>query len=175
LTLLLKQLFGLIRLLNSDTGHNQIAAGVAAGLILGFSPLISLQGICVLIFLFVFRIQIGMAFISAFFFAFIAWIFDPLFHGVGVALLESGQLAGLWTWLYNLPIVPYTRFNNSVVLGAGVAGFLLAPLVFFISRIMVIRYRITVVEKFKETKAWKAFKTTAFYQWYYTYDKLYGH
>ncbi|MFH0934944.1 MAG: hypothetical protein V1879_07035 [Pseudomonadota bacterium] len=47
MTLLLKQLFALIRLLNSDTGSNQIAAGVACGLILGFAPMLSLQALLV--------------------------------------------------------------------------------------------------------------------------------
>jgi len=77
MTLILKQLFALINLLNSDTGTNQIAAGFACGLILGFAPMLSLQALLVFICLFLFRIQIGAALVSGFFFAFIAWLFDP--------------------------------------------------------------------------------------------------
>ena len=38
MTLLLKQLFAFLKVLNSDTGENQVAAGIACGLILGFAP-----------------------------------------------------------------------------------------------------------------------------------------
>ena len=74
MTLLLKQLFSLINLLNSDTGVNQIAAGFACGLILGFAPVLSLQALLVFICIFLFRIQLGAALLSAFFFAFIRGI-----------------------------------------------------------------------------------------------------
>lgn len=174
MTILLKQIFSLIKLLNSETGHNQIAAGVAAGFILGMSPMLSLQSILVFLCLFVFRIQIGMAFISAFFFAFVAWILDPLFHAFGSALLEANALQGIWTTLYNMPLVPFTRFNNSIVMGAGVAALLLSPLIFFAGRTLVLKYRATVVVALQNTKAWKALKATSLYNWYLTYDKHFG-
>lgn len=171
MTLLFKQLFALIKLLNSETGHNQIAAGLAAGFILGMSPALSLQGILVFLCLFLFRIQMGMAFLSAFFFAFIAWILDPVFHAFGRFLLELPALQGIWTTLYNMPLMPYTRFNNSIVMGSGVVAILLSPVLFFVGRAMVLKYRATVVVRLQNTKAWKALKATSIYQWYYTYDK----
>ncbi len=172
--LLLKQIFGFIKLLNSETGHNQIAAGVACGFILGMSPLLSLQAFLVFIVIFFFRVQAGAALISAFFFAFAAWIFDPLFHKLGVFVLSAQSLQGVWTTLYNMPLVPLTRFNNSVVMGAGVFAILAFPFVFYISKRLVIRYRVMVVERIKSTKLWKALQTTSLYKWYYTYDSLYG-
>jgi uncharacterized protein (TIGR03546 family) len=172
--LLLKQLFSLIKLLNSETGENQIASGIAAGFILGMSPAFSIQSALVFLCFFLFRIQVGMAFLATFFFAFIAWLLDPLFHAVGSALLEASALQGLWTTLYNMPIVPYTRFNNSVTMGAGVVAILLSPLVFILSKKLVIKYRLSVLERFKQTKLWKAVKATSLYNWYFTYDKYYG-
>jgi uncharacterized protein (TIGR03546 family) len=172
--LLFKQLFQLIKLLNSETGQNQIAAGIAAGFILGMTPAFSLQTLLVFLCLFFFRIQIGMAFLSVFFFSFVAWLLDPVFHQVGLAVLRMDALQPLFTSLYNMPIVPYTRFNNSVVMGSGVVAILLSPVVFMLSRSLVVRYRAAVVERFKQTKLWKAVKATSFYRWYYTYDNLYG-
>lgn len=173
MSLILKQLFALVKLLNSETGQNQIAAGVAAGFILGMTPALSLQSILVFLCLFFFRIQIGMAFLSAFFFAFIAWLLDPVFHQVGTAVLSMGALEGVFTTLYNMPIIPFTRFNNSVVMGSGVIALLLSPLIFFLSRSLVVKYRATVVAKLKQTKLWKAVQATSFYKWYYSYDNLY--
>lgn len=174
MTLLLKQIFSLLKLLNSETGHNQIAAGIAAGFILGMSPALSLQSLLVFLCLFFFRIQIGMAFLAAFFFAFIAWILDPLFHAFGSMLLEMDALQGLWTTLYNMPLVPFTRFNNSIVMGAGVLAILLSPVIFLVGRTLILKYRATVVVRLQNTKAWKALKATSFYNWYVMYDKNFG-
>ena len=174
MTLLLKQLFGFLKLLNSDKGENQIAAGIACGLILGFAPSFSLQTLLVIVILFFFRIQIGAAFLGMFFFSIIAWVFDPVFNSIGMNVLEMGSLKGLYTAMYNIPIIPFTKFNNSVVMGSLVLSFVLAPIVFFLSRILIVKYRISVFEKFKETKFFKAVKATSLYKWYAKYDSLYN-
>lgn len=172
--LLLKQLFGFIKLLNSETGTNQIATGIAAGFILGMTPAFSLQTILVYLLIFFFRIQIGAAFIAAFFFAFAAYLLDPVFASTGRWILEMQSLEALFTTMYNLPIVPFTRFNNTVVMGSGVISILLSPLIFVLAKILVAKYRETVLKRFQETKFWKAIKATSFYKWYYKYDELYG-
>jgi uncharacterized protein (TIGR03546 family) len=172
--LILKQLFQFIKLLNSDTGTNQIASGIAAGFILGMTPVFSLQTLLVFVFIFAFRIQIGAAFIFAFFFKFIAYLLDPVFHEVGLVVLSNQNLKPLFTELYNMPIVPLTRFYNTIVMGSGVTSLLLSPFVFVLSKKLVVKYREKVLEKFKQTKFWKAVQATSFYKWYYQYDELYG-
>lgn len=174
MTFLLKQIFSLVKLLNSDTGHNQIAAGIACGLILGFAPVFSLQTVLVIFVLFFFRIQIGAATLAAFFFKFIAWMLDPAFHHVGAAVLEMESLNGLFTTMYNMPIVPLTRFYNSIVMGSGLVSILLAVPTFFLSKKLIVKYRQTVVARYQQTKFWKAVKATKFYGWYTKYDELYG-
>ena len=73
-----------------------------------------------------------------------------------------------------MPLVPLTRFNNSVVMGAGILGFALAPMVFILSKVLIQKYRVVVLSKLKETKLWKAVKATSLYKWYYKYDNLYN-
>lgn len=174
MTLILKQIFGLLKVLNSDTGENQIAAGVACGLILGFAPALSLQTLLVFIIIFIFRVQAGAAFTSAFFFAMVAYIFDPIFDQVGQMILEMESLKPLYTTMYNMPIVPFTKFYNSVVMGAGVVAIAMFPVIFVLTKILVKKYRLKVVAKFEKTKFWKAIKATSFYKWYAKYDQLYG-
>ena len=174
MALLLKQLFALIRLLNSDTATNQIAAGFACGLILGFSPMLSLQALLVFICIFLFRIQIGAALVSAFFFAFIAWLFDPVSHLVGSAILEAEALRPMFTAMYNMPLLPLTRFYNSITMGAGVLSLLLAPLVFVGSKRLIVLYRAKVVERFQSSSWWKMWTATGLFKWYATYAKLRG-
>jgi uncharacterized protein (TIGR03546 family) len=174
MTILIKQIIQLINLLHSETETRPIAYGVAMGFILGMTPAFSLQTVLVFLLLFVFRIQIGAAFLTAFFFKFIAFFLDPVFHSVGAAVLETESLKPLFTTLYNMPIVPLTRFNNSIVMGSGVLSILLAPIVYFLAKLSVSKYRSTVVAYVSETKYWKYFKATTFYKWYATYNNLYG-
>lgn len=171
---LLKQIFSLIKLLNSETGTNQIAAGIACGFVLGMSPTLSLQTGLIFIFLLFFRIQIGAAFLAAFFFKFIAYLLDPIFDSFGSSFLVLEGLRPLFTQLYNMPIVPMTRFNNSVVMGAGVVALLMTPIIFVISKSLIGQYRHHVVSRFKATQFWKAVQATSLYQWYYKYDQLFG-
>ncbi len=174
MTFLFKQIFGFLKMLNSETGHNQIAAGIAVGFVLGMTPILSLQGFLMIIFIFVFRVQAGAAFLAAFFFAFAGWLLDPVFHAIGSTVLEMEGLQGLLTAMYNMPLVPLTRFNNSIVMGAGVVTVAAMPFVYFISRALIVKYRETVVARVKQTKVWKAIQATSLYKWYYTYDNLYG-
>jgi uncharacterized protein (TIGR03546 family) len=169
--LILKQLFAFIKLLNSDTGNVSLAAGMTCGFILGMTPFISLHCLLVFLILFFFRIQIGAALVTAFFFKFVAFLLDPIFHAVGSRVLELAALRGLFTTLYNMPIVPYTRFNNSIVMGSAVVTFTLSPLVFLASQYFIVKYRELVVARFKNTRLWKAIEATKFYQWYYKYDQ----
>lgn len=174
MTILLKQLFSFFKLLNSDTGTNQLASGLAFGIILGFAPILSLQALLVLVLVFFFRIQLGAAFLSAFFFKLIAYLLDPVTDPLGRAVLESEGLRPLFQSLYNMPLVPLTRFNNSIVMGSGIISFILVIPLFFVFKTLIVKYRIHVVERLEQTKIWKAWKGTKIYDWYCTYNKLYG-
>ncbi len=169
--LILKQLFSFIKLLNSDTGKISLALGMTCGFILGMTPVLSLHSLLIFLILFFFRIQIGAALVTAFFFKFIAYLMDPVFHFVGTKVLEIESLQGIYTQLYNMPIIPFTRFNNSVVMGSAVVTFTLSPVVYVLSAIFISKYREIVVARMKETKFWKALEATKFYQWYYKYDQ----
>ncbi|MCH2533563.1 MAG: TIGR03546 family protein [Bdellovibrionales bacterium] len=171
---LLKQIFGLIKLLNSETGQNQIAAGIAAGFILGMTPAFSLQTVLVIILVLLFRVQLGAVLISSFFFAFMAYILDPLFHSVGQNILQTNSLQPIFTSMYNMPILPFTRFNNTIVMGSAAVTIALFPVIFIISRILIFKYQDKVLKRFKDSKFWKFVKATSFYKWYQKYDELYG-
>jgi len=171
MTFILKQIFSLLNLLNSDTGHNQIAAGIACGLILGFAPAFSLQTVLVFLILFFFRIQIGAALVAAAGFKFIAYLLDPVSNAIGMWALELDALKPLYTELYNMPIVPLTRFYNSIVMGAGILTIILALPVFFLSKSLILKYRATVVARYRNTKFFKAFKATKFYGLYMKYNE----
>ncbi len=173
MSLILQQIFKFFKLLNSETGHNQIAAGVALGFVLGLSPTLSLQTFLVFLLILFFRVQAGAAFLSAFFFKFIGFLLDPVADPIGRFVLEQGSLRPLYIQLYNMPLIPLTRFNNSIVMGSGLLAFLLFPFIFVLTRTLILKYRELIVQRLKGTKLWKAFAATGFYKWYCTYESLY--
>ncbi len=174
MTLILKQLFNFFKLLNSDSGLYQLSLGLACGVILGFAPILSLQCLLIIILCFFFRIQLGAAFLSAFFFKFIAYLVDPAANVLGRSILESESLRPFFVSMYNAPIVPLTRFNDSIVMGSGVISFALVIPLFFLFKFLISKYREKVVAKYKESKIWKAWIGTSFYKWYSKYQDLYG-
>lgn len=174
MSVLLKQLFNFFKLLNSDTGTNQLAYGLALGLVLGFAPFFSIQTLIVFALIFIFRVQIGAAFISAFFFKFIAFLFDVPAHYLGKVVLENESLRPLFVTMYNMPLVPMTRFNNTIAMGSLIVSVILFPIAVLLFKYLILKYRATVVSRFKGTKTWKAFTATRFYNWYAKYDELYG-
>ncbi len=174
MTLIIKQFINFVKLLHSENGTKQIAWGLTLGVILGFSPFFSLQTFFVFLILFAFRVQIGAAFLSAFVFKFIAYLIDPAANLLGKWALEDQTLRPIWTMLYNMPIIPYTRFNNSIIIGSFLFAVLLSPFFYFGFIKLIQKYRTTIVQKFESSKAWKAFKSTRFYIWYSKYQDLYG-
>jgi uncharacterized protein (TIGR03546 family) len=174
MTIILQQIFNFFKLLNSETGHNQIATGIALGFVLGLSPTLSLQTLLVFLIIFLFRVQAGAAFLSAFFFKFVGYALDPLADPIGRAVLEQQELRSLFIELYNMPLIPLTRFNNSIVMGSGILAFGLSPLLFVVARLIILKYRATIVARLKDSKIWKTFAATTFYKWYNTYQSLYG-
>jgi uncharacterized protein (TIGR03546 family) len=52
---------------------------------------------------------------------------DAGIDALGLRVLREPSLKGLWTQMYNAPVLPWTRFYNSMVMGASVLAFALLP------------------------------------------------
>ena len=59
---------------------------------------------------------------AIFAFSWIGMVIDPVSHQIGQYLLTHQSLQSFWTTLYDTPLVPWTAFNNTVVLGSFVLG-----------------------------------------------------
>ena len=88
--------------------------------------------------------------------------------------MNVAGLKGFWTQLYNTPIVPYTRFNNTIVLGSFVLGFLLLVPTYMAARIGVETYRTKLRERIKNSGFMKALTASTFYKYYLTFRDLRG-
>ena len=169
MTFLLRWVFSLLRLLCSETRTLPMVFGLLLGMFWGLAPVLSLQSLLICIALFVFRVQLGTAFISAFFFKLLFLILWPLFHLLGDIFLSWPFLEPLWTSWYHKPLIPYTRFNSSVVMGAGLFCFLFSVPAFYGFKWFIERYRERALA-FMRNSSWGIFiRETALYKRYLKY------
>lgn len=131
----------LLKLLNSNVSPSQLALAVCFAAALGLTPLSSPHNILLVFLLLLLRINLSLFLLSWGFFTLIAYAFDPVSHSIGLALLQADALQGLWQSLYNNNFWRFLGFNNTLILGSTVVSLILAIPLFFISRLLIIKYR----------------------------------
>lgn len=156
----------LVSALHGGSDPRHLAAGFALGATLGLVPKGNLLAVVLLLLFFVFRVNKGMALASAAIFTPVGYALDGLAHALGLALLKAGALKGLWTALYDLPVVPLTRFNNSVVLGNLVLGLALYYPLYLLALRLVALYSATLAPKVESLALVKAVKGAYWYRAY---------
>ncbi len=173
--LLTKFLAKTLSILNSEISPRQIAAGFAFGVWMGLLPLNGYLPTFFLILSFLININLTIMFVAAGVAKIIAFGIDPIANQIGYTLLVTMQdLKPFWTKLYNMPVVPYTKFNNTLVLGSFVLGlFLLIPM-YLIGHAGVTKYRTHWREKILKTKVMQLFKASTVYKLYSTYRGISG-
>lgn len=108
----------------------QIALGFVLGWAIGLVPGWPVQVWLLVLLLLVLQANLTMAIVGAALAASLAWLFDPLVDALGATVLHAGALQGLFTQWYNSPPWGFTRFNNTVVMGASVAAVVSAVVLF---------------------------------------------
>jgi uncharacterized protein (TIGR03546 family) len=164
---ILKLVQSLFKTLHSDGSPTQIALGMALGAALGLMPLFTLTSVVVFALLLLLDVSFGAGMLGWALAVPAGFLLDPLFDAIGRWLLVSnGSLTPFWTRLANLPAVPLTDFNNTVVLGSLVTWLvLLVPMVFVLRR-AVVRYRVTIGRKVMGSRLYKAVMGSQLYNYY---------
>jgi uncharacterized protein (TIGR03546 family) len=158
--IILKLIQSIFNTLHSEGTPGQVAAGMALGAFLGLTPLASLHNVAIFALICFFNVSFGGAMLGWAIFTPVGFILDPVFDAIGHQLLLAPSLAGLWTTLYNAPVMPLTNFNNTVVLGSFVfTTFCFLPFFFFF-RWGVDRYRETAGAWLKRTRLYHLITAT---------------
>lgn len=163
---LLKLIQSIIKTLHSDGSPAQVAAGIALGSALGLTPLINVHNLVIFGLIVLLNVSFGGGMLGWAVFVPIGFLLDPAFDAIGRSLLQSPSLRDLWTSWYNTPLMPYTNFNNSVVLGSVVGWMGLAVPIFLASRYGVVRYRATVGERVRRSRFYQAVTASKVYNVY---------
>ncbi|MDD5456912.1 MAG: TIGR03546 family protein [Candidatus Margulisbacteria bacterium] len=156
----IRSLISLFRVLKSNDSPKQLAWGVALGTMLGLIPVNSLFNVFVLVALYFFNVNMGLALLTAIVYKMLGVILSGFFHIIGLYLLtDVNFLYPFWTALYNLPIVTWTRFYNTVVLGSFLVSLLLLIPHYFLAKKLLVFYQNNVrnmlvaqIKKYKITE-----------------------
>ena len=163
------------KILREGQTPRQVAGGFALGSIVGLSPSFTLQGMLVWLVIFVFDVNLTAAFLAFTLFSLFAYIFDPVFHSFGYFLLVNvDALKGLWTALYNAPIAPLSRFNNTVVMGSFVTAILLSLPIYLGFKKFVVAYRSHIGARIEKWKIYQLLSKNFLVVWYQRISKLGG-
>jgi uncharacterized protein (TIGR03546 family) len=158
---------GFIRVLRSGQTPRQIAGGFSLGAIVGLMPFFTLQGLILWLIILVLDVNLSATLLAVTLFALLSYIIDPFLHAIGYFLLvDSSSLHGFWTSLYNAPIAPLTRFNNTVVLGSFAAGILLLLPVYLGMRRFILAYRTHLHTRVEKLKIYQIISKGAVVKWY---------
>ncbi len=140
--IILKLLSKLIKVLRAGPSPAQVAGGFTLGMFLGLMPGFNFYWLLVLMIILLLNVNISAVILGWMVFSLFAYLLDPVAHNLGFLLLvDVAWLKGFWTMLYNLPVFPLSRYNNTVVLGSLIISLLLTTPVYFFARSGIIQYR----------------------------------
>jgi len=164
---LLKLVQSLIKTLHSEGTPGQVAAGMALGSVLGLTPLMNVHNLLIAALILVLNVSVGGALLGWALFLPLGFALDPVFDRIGrQLLLETPALEPMWTGWFNSPVLPYTNFNNTIVLGSFVTWLALALPIFFAARYGVARYRATLGERVRRSRFYNAVTASKAYNVY---------
>ena len=155
---MLKPIAKVIVALNGNLRKSQIAAGFSWGLLLGLIPAGNVFWIILFVISFFFRHHHASKMLVLAILKLVSAATGPLLDTLGWEILHIEALQPLFTMLYNMPFVPLTKFNNTLVAGGLVSGIILWLPAFFLISFLVPLYRNKLSPKIRESKVVKSIK-----------------
>jgi uncharacterized protein (TIGR03546 family) len=165
--IILKIVSNFIKAFRSGESPRQIALGFCFGFLLGLMPFWTVQGFLVFLILFFVNINLSAGTVATLLASALAYLIDPVFHAIGFFVLtQINALQSFWEWLYNTPLGPLSRFNNTVVMGSFVGGLLLCFPIYWGMAKLVVNYRTGFAARIKKYKLVQLTSGSKLFQWY---------
>lgn len=149
---MITQIIKFLRVLASEAEPVQISMGIALAMVAGFTPLFSLHNVLVIFVLLAFRINLAAFLLALAFFTGLAYLLDPVFHNVGLSILNHAAMQDTWTSMYNSTFWRVAHFNNTIVMGSLAITLLAFIPVVLIMNILIKRYRSHVLVYLKNSR-----------------------
>lgn len=141
-----------LRAMLTGSTPSQMSLGLACGVLLGLIPKGNLLAISLALLIAATRANLGVVAAAATICTYLAHWIDPLSDRVGRFVLTLPSLQGFWTDVYNTPGMPWTNFNDSVVMGGFLIGLLLIGPLYFLTQSVFAEYMDIFAER---AKTWR--------------------
>ncbi len=173
--LILKLISKLVKLLRSSAAPFQIAGGFIFGMMLGFIGFKTLLAAPVIVCILVLNVNLASVIFAIVLFRFIAYLIDPFIHSLGYFILADVEpLRSFWTTLYTTKIVPYTRFNNTVVMGSLIISIVLLIPLYIAVKKFIIAYKQKYEPRIQRWKIIQMLRGSALVRWFNRVKNLAG-
>jgi uncharacterized protein (TIGR03546 family) len=145
--LILRPLRLLLQAFVMESTPRQMSLGLAFGVLVGLVPKGNLLAIVLGTLLASTRVNLAIATLAIVLCSFAALACDSLFDQIGGYILAQPSLQNMWTELANMPFMPWTDFNNTIVMGSFATGLVLLWPVHRLSRPFFEKYAEKIAER----------------------------
>jgi len=150
-----------------DRSPARIAGSIVLGMFIGLSSKMTLQWYFFMFLLFALSVHVPTGILSALIFRLCSQTMDAMAHRLGhFILVDAPGLRPIWSRFYHSPIIPFTSFNHTVVMGHLLIASLLALPLFLISFMIFRRYGGLIFDGFKRTALGYFLRDLEFYRNY---------
>ncbi len=154
----------MFKALNANRAPGELAHAFALGMLLAFVPKGNLLWIFLFIVTFFLRINRGTLFLSIILGSIFCPLLDGCFDTTGYAILTHPALIHTFANLLEIPFVAFTKFNNTIVMGALAWGIILYIPFYILSRLFIRLWRNTLYKLFIRSRVYKFFVRIPFIQ-----------
>lgn len=165
---MIRLLAKLLKVLNSENDPAQISLAFSFSMFSGFLPFFTPINLVVLFIVLIVRVNLSAYILGWAFFSGVAYLLDPLFHSIGLAVLSADPLQDVWIAMYNSTIWRIQKFNNTIVMGGFVFALVSFIPLLLLSNLLVRRYRQHFLAWVRKTPLMKMIMASDFYRYYQT-------
>lgn len=156
----------LLNALNSENSTRQIALAIALAFVYGVSPVVSLQAFFVLFFVLLVKVHLASFILAVGVFKGVSYGLTGAASNIGEYLLTTDALSGSFNTLYQYDIFKLAHLHHTYNLGSLVLGVLIAIPLYFVSKLLIEKYRQHIKAYFEQLRIVKALKATKVYTLY---------
>ncbi len=163
---MIRQIAKLLRILNSETAPINISIGICFGLVVGFTQMWSVHNLIILFIVLFFRVNLSAFILGTLVFKSLSFLFNGVFHQIGLSLLTAEFYKDIGTYLYNTTFWKFDRINNTIIVGSMVVSIIGFLPMFFLLNVLIKKYRKHVLSYVRKTKIAKAMMSSDIYHYY---------
>lgn len=167
--LILRPLRLLFKALVIESTPTQMSYGLALGVLIGLVPKGNLLAIVLGFLVAASRVNLAIVACAAVGVTFASTWLDSTFDQVGVYVLGQPSLRSFWEAVYDTPMMPWTDFNNSIVMGSFICGLALIWPVHRVSRPVFQKYSESLARHLRD---WRITKILLGAEWADRFGKV---